>query len=566
MRSSDASAARFDHEYDVVVVGSGCSGLTTALVAAKKGLRVLVLEKTDFLGGTTAFSGGGVWIPHNKHQEQIGVQDSRQEAERYMHEVLGDLYDQEKVGAFLETGPKMVDWMEQYTAVKFKPVPLPDYHPSKPGASVGRTLLTEAFDGRKLGSRVKEIRYPIRGYSAFGSMQADPADLPILTAPFSSFRNLAFGSKKIARYLLDLVRYGKGTELANGNALVGRLFYSALEAGVDFWRNSAPKSTEGREGSVESLMVSRDGGPPVRVRALRGVVLASGGLGRSHVAEKFVPHEWTAVPRGNVGDGILLAEAAGAHLPPPNEQNAIFAPMSLLHRSDGTVWRYPHFSIDRSKPGSLIVSRDGKRFANESSPYQEFVKTMHAKHIKRAFFIGDSVFLRKYGMGMALPWPYPIGSLLRHGYLIQGRTIRELARKMEVDETTLENTVSHFNRQALAGKDDDFHRGENIYDRFYGDERVWPNTSLAACAKAPFYALPLVPGNVSITWGVETNKDAQVVRADGSPISGLYAVGCDQNTVMKGAYPGGGSSIGPGMTFGFRAAEHLVAVVTTKTE
>ncbi|KAJ5659298.1 fumarate reductase/succinate dehydrogenase flavoprotein [Penicillium longicatenatum] len=256
-------------------------------------------------------------------------------------------------------------------------------------------------------------------------------------------------------------------------------------------------------------------------------------------------------------------QAARRHVPEPD--SVIFEwpsrvccrlPVAVSH---GTVWRYPHFAIDRAKPGSLIVGPDGKRFANESEPYQEFVSTMHERGIKRAFFIADRAFIRKYGMGMALPWPLPIGGLFRQGYLVRGSTLAELARKIEVDATSLQETVSRFNGYAHTGRDEEFKRGENIYDRFYSDATVSPNPSLAPCIKGPFYALPLVPRNVSIMWGVTTNKDARGLGTQMKPIRGLYTVGCEQNSVMRGQYPGGGSSIGPGMTFGFRAAEHAVS-------
>jgi succinate dehydrogenase/fumarate reductase flavoprotein subunit len=556
----DATARTYDAEYDVVVVGSGCSGLTTAVVAAKKGLRVLVLEKTNFYGGTTAYSGGGAWIPCNKHQQGIGIQDSRSQAESYLVKIVGeDVVFGEKMQAFLDSGPNMVEWME-HNAVKFKGVPLPDYHPGQLGSSIGRTILTEAFDGQGLGRRIRQIRCPMKGFSALGTMQADPAELGILTAPFKTVSNFIYCTRKISRYFLDLLRCGKGTQMANGNALIGQLYTTCLAQGVDFWRNSAavaPLLGDGVKNGVEGLVVSCESGASTRVRARRGTMLTSGGLGRSPSSHKHVPHEWTAVPRGNQGDGISIAMQAGAHIPPPNKQNAIFAPISLLHRPDGTVWRYPHFALDRAKPGSIIVGPKGGRFANESEPYQEFVGKMHEQGIKRAFFIADRTFLRKYGMGIALPWPLPIGGLLRQGYLIRGSTLTELARKIEVDATCLQETVSHFNECTRNGRDDEFKRGETIYDRFYGDATVLPNPSLAPCVTGPFYALPLVPGNVSIMWGVTTNKDAQVLDNQMKPIPGLYALGCDQNSVMGGQYPGGGSSIGPGMTFAFRAAEHV---------
>ncbi|KEF55570.1 uncharacterized protein A1O9_08320 [Exophiala aquamarina CBS 119918] len=542
--------------YDVVVVGSGCSGLTAAFVAAKHSLKVLVIEKTQYFGGTTAYSGGGAWIPVNKHQPSIGVQDSANQADTYLHEVLGDSYDTRMVPAFLKTGPEMVKWMEDNSTVRFKPVPLPDYHVSKKGASTGRTILTEKFDGRRLGPLIKNVRYPIQGYSAFGTMQADPAELPVLTNPFGSITNLTLATKKILRYALDLLRYGKGTDLANGNALVGRLLFSVQQQGVELWHNSAATKPITDNGRLTGLRVLRDGNETT-VYARKGVVLASGGFGRSKEATQFVPHEWCASPRGNTGDGKRIGVECGGVLPPKNISNAIFAPISLLNTSRGPVRRFPHFAIDRSKPGSIIVGPDGRRFANESEPYQEFVGVMHRKGIKKAYYIGDRTHLRKYGMGMALPSPYPIWRLLQQGYLISAPTIAALADKIGVLAANLERTISDHNSFAKTGIDTQFHRGENDYDRFYGDPRVQPNHNLRACATGPFYALPLYPGNVSTVYGLITNTDAQVLDQKGDVIPGLYAVGCDQNNVFKGSYPGGGSSIGPGMTFGYRAGRKL---------
>ncbi|OCK81380.1 fumarate reductase/succinate dehydrogenase flavo protein [Lepidopterella palustris CBS 459.81] len=533
--------AKYDHEYDVVVVGSGCSGLTAAVVAAKRGQKVLVVEKTGYYGGTTAYSGGGAWIPNNKHQPALGVKDSKENADTYLHGVLDTLYEPEKTKAFLETGPKMVEWMENNTEVRFKPVPLPDYHVSKEGASTGRTILTRQFDGRRLGHRVKEVRYPIQGYSAFGTMQVDPEELPAFTNPFGSFSNLLHDTRRVLRY-----------------ALVGRLFYSGISEGVQFWNNSPAIKSIVNQG-VRGIVVQRNG-KEESIRARKGVVLASGGFGRSPEAKEYVGHDWTVQPRGNVGDGKRIGAESGGALPEKNPHNAIYAPISLLQMANGTIRRYPHFAIDRSKPGSIIVGPDGKRFANESDPYQEFIKTMHERGIRTAFFIGDSDFLKKYGMGMALPWPYPTGNLIRRGYLISAPTLDELARKIEVDAATLHQTVGKCNEHARTGHDAEFNRGENRYDNFYGDANAKPNPNLGLCQKPPFYALRLYPGNVSTMWGLVTNKDAQVLDSTGTPVPGLYAVGCDQNSVFRGQYPGGGSSIGPGMTFGFRAGEHLAGL------
>ncbi|KAI9836038.1 MAG: hypothetical protein M1819_001649 [Sarea resinae] len=532
--------------------------MTAAVVAASHGLKVLVLEKTKYYGGTTAYSGGGAWIPNNKHQPAIGVEDSREQAETYLHHILGDLYNAKKVESFLDSAPKMVDWLEKNSSVKFKPVPLPDYHIGTEGSNVGRTILTQEFDGRELGRLVKDLRYPLQGYSAFGSMQADPAELGMLTNPFGNLKNFSHGTARITRYLVDLVRYGKGTELANGNALAGRLLHSAIQKNVDVW-NESPAIKPIVDSSRVAGLVVRKNGKDVSIGTRHGVVLASGGFGRSEEMKSYLPHEWSAQPRGNTGDGKRIGLESGGALGPVNPDNGIFAPISLRTPKSGPVRRFPHFAIDRAKPGSIIVDTSGTRFANESQPYQEFVRTMHEKKIDKAFFIADSVFLKKYGMGMALPWPYPVGRLIREGYLISAPSIPALAAKLEISPSTLEATVSACNEHARTGVDTAFHRGENLYDTFYGDAGNKPNPSLGVCAKGPFYALPLYPGNVSTIFGLQTDEHARVVDGHGEVVQGLFAVGCDQNSVMRGTYPGGGSSIGPGMTFGYRAGLKLAS-------
>lgn len=551
-----------DHTVDLIVVGSGCAGLSSALVAAKQGLKVLVLEKSNFFGGTTAYSGGGAWIPANKHQPSVGItDDSLEKADVYLKRVVGDLYNPSLVRAFLEAGPKMVDWMEENTAMRFKPVLLPDYHEKQPGSSIARTLLTREFDASVLGrDRLREVRYTLQGYHAFGSMQADPSELACLAHPFSTFANITATARKVFRYAWDLVRYSKGAVVANGNALVARLLYSCTQnpSSITLWKNSpVVKTLLDGERRVVGAVVRQKNGVERTVNARRGVILASGGFGRHPDAHKILRHDWTVQPRHNVGDGLRMATESGGVLPPQNPDNGIYAPISLLHKRDGQVRRYPHFGVDRCKPGSVIVGPDGRRFENESAPYQEFVKKMHGLSIKKAFFIGDANFLRRYGMGMALPGPLPTRHLVKQGYLIRAKTLDELARKIEVDADTLKATISECNENAQRGVDPAFGRGETKYDRSYGDaSRGLKNPNLGPCERAPFYAVPLYPGNVSTVYGVSTDENARVLNADGKPVEGLYAVGLDQNSVMRGTYPGGGSSIGPGMTFGFRAAMH----------
>jgi succinate dehydrogenase/fumarate reductase flavoprotein subunit len=269
-----------------------------------------------------------------------------------------------------------------------------------------------------------------------------------------------------------------------------------------------------------------------------------------------MPPRWSVQPSKNMGDGIKLGRQSGAVLPPLNTSNGIYAPASLLQTGE-TTRRYLHFSLDRTKPGSFIVGPDGHRFFNEAAPYQEFVQTMMDKKLEVAYFIGDKRFLQKYGMGMALPWPYPVGSLIRQGYLIEAPSISKLAEKINVPAKALESTVSHVNAMADTSIDEDFKRGGNAYDKFYGDPSNKPNPNLGKCEKGPFYALKLYPGHVSTMFGLNVDEESRVLGDGNKPIEGLYAVGCDQNSLMMGIYPGGGSSIGPGMTFGFKLGFHL---------
>lgn len=245
-------------------------------------------------------------------------------------------------------------------------------------------------------------------------------------------------------------------------------------------------------------------------------------------------------------------------MPPPNPKNGVFAPVSILRTRSGQVRRYPHFSIDRTKPGSIIVNTDGRRFANEAEPYQEFVQTMHEQGIEKAFIVADSRFLRRYGMGMALPWPMSPRALIAQGYLIKARMLHDLADKIQVPPEALRDTVSACNENAAKGIDPEFGRGQSSYDLFYGDPSAgFPNPSLGTCTQPPFYAVTLYPGNVCSTYGLQTNAKAQVLDTSNKVLPGLYAVGLDANSIMRGEYPGGGSSIGPAMTFGYIAGMSL---------
>lgn len=550
-------------EVDVLVVGSGAAGLTTAVVAAHAGLKVLLVEKAKHYGGTTAYSLGAPWIIANHHQKALGVEDDPGAGERYLRSTLGDLYDPEKVAAYIASGTEMVSYMEAHTEVRWDGVPMPDYFPDAEGFRFGRTLLTREYDGSVLGPYLQQLRPPLAGFSSvFGGMQVDPRDAGALKGVFRRPGAFLFTVRKLLAYGRDRVRHGRGAYLANGNALVGRLLRSALDAGVELWRSAPAVRLVTEDGAVKGAVVQKDG-KSVTVRVRRGVVLASGGFGASaELRTKYIPYPQAHLsmqPEENVGDGLRLGQEAGGLLGEVNPENGVWVPVSVLRHKDGSVAKYPHFGPDRGKPGSIVVDADGRRFVNEATGYQPFVHAMHERGITTAHFIGDRKFLRSYGMGFALPAPYPIGSFIRRGYLIEAQTVTALAKKLGIDPATLEQTIVEFNEHARRGEDPVFGRGDNVYDHSQGDYEHVLNPNVGPLGNGPYYAVALHPGDVSTVLGMDTNADGQVRSGDGGVVPGLYAVGLDQHSVMRGVYPGGGSGIGPGMTFGYRAARHIAA-------
>ena len=552
-----------DINADVVVIGSGAAGLSAAIVAARAGLDVVVLEKTRWLGGTTAFSAGGLWVPNNRHQRESGIEDSPDKAMAYARALLGNLMETEKIEAYLATGPEMVDWFEANTDVAFFTNGSSDYEMGLPGATHGRTLVPPPFDGDLLGPDLARLRPALPQASVFGSMQVgyygDIGHVLNAHRAWASFRHTA---GLVARFVRDLVRHGRGARLANGNALVGRLVASARAAGVRLW-TEAPALSLVLEGGAVRGVVARREGVETAVGARHGVVLASGGFGaNSDLRAKHIPLAaagWSLQPEGSTGDGIAIGEAAGGIFRTDNAANGIWCPMSAMKGNDGRMVPFPHLFLDRHCPGSLIVDPRGRRFINESTHYQNFGNTMIAEGIERCWLVADHRAQRRYGMGHAKPEPYPTAPFVRSGYLKKGRTLRELAGEIGIDPASLEATVAAFNAHAAHGEDPDFGRGQDVYSRGMGDPTHAPNPCLAPLLEAPFYAIEIRPGDLSSVCGLDTDARARVMGRDGSPIPGLYAAGLDANTVFRGTYPGGGASLGPAMTFGYIAARDIAA-------
>lgn len=547
-------------ETDIVIIGSGAAGLTAAITARVAGLEALVVEKTNVFGGTTAYSGGAPWIPCNHVMGRIGLSDTREAADTYLHAVLGDGYDADLVNAYLDNAATMLRFMEEHSEVRFKPFPLPDYESDLPGAARSRSLLTESFDGRLLGDRLSDLRMPLPQLMLFGSMQIEGADIHPMRHALKTWAGFKHTTGVMKRFVIDRISHGRGTRIVNGNALAARLFYSAIQSGVTLWSNSPANELIVEDGVVRGVMVEREGRRE-EIRAKHGVLLATGGYGASaEMRRKHVPfaeHHYSLQPDGNVGDGVRMGTAVGAFHDPAHAGDCIWTPVSVHRKRDGSIVKYPHIFIDRAMPGCIAVDPSGRRFVNEGSSYQKFVGTMHRRELTKVHLVANRDFLRNYGMGLVRPAPFSERAYVHDGYLIEAPTLEALAEKIGVPPSALKDTVARFNASAVRGEDPEFGRGADALSRFRGDATHTPNPGIAPIGEGPYYAVAIHPGDLSTVGGLETNGRAQVLNAAGVPIPGLYAAGLDMNSMMRGRYPGGGSSIGPAMTFGYIAARQM---------
>jgi succinate dehydrogenase/fumarate reductase flavoprotein subunit len=551
---------------DVLVVGSGAGGLAAAVTARIRKLDVLVVEKAPVFGGTTAWSGGWLWIPCNVHARRAGSTDTISAARGYLEAELGAAFDAEKVDAFLAAGPQMVEFFERETALQFVPGLLtPDFHAHSPGAGVGRPVCAAPFDGRELGGLIAKLRPPLPEIAVLGMAIAAGADLRHFMNATRKPSSAWYAAKRFARHGLDMLRHGRGMHLVNGNALVARLLKSASVQGVRLWTDAPVRALDVADGAVVGARVATPDGV-VRVIARRGVVLACGGF--PHDVERrraLFPHaptgreHWSAAPPPNTGDGLRLAESAGAAVA-LTRQPAAWAPVSQVRHHDGSVGHFPHL-IDRAKPGVIAVTVEGKRFVNEAGSYHDFIVALHAVtppgRDAVAWLVADHRTLRRYGLGFAKPFPFPLGPYLRTGYLKRGATPEALAPECGIDAARFAATLAEFNAGARNGDDPAFGRGSTPFNRFGGDSEHHPNPCVAPVSIAPYYAVKVLPGSLGTFAGIHTDAAGRALRQDGSPVAGLYAVGNDMASIMGGQYPGGGITLGPAMTFGYLAALHL---------
>lgn len=542
-------ARKFTHTTDVVVLGSGGAGLTSAIAAQDGGAQVMLLEKSNRIGGTTAVSGGVVWIPCNSHMAEVGCEDSRADAMTYLRRITEGRTDEVLLERFLDAGPEMLRFLEAKTSLRFAPlVKYPDYHPELPGGKMGgRSLEPGLFDTNELGTwKDKLRRSPVFGGTPMTVTEAtswgvfsDPLKLP--------YAELG------KRYKQGLVCYG--------GSLVGRLLKALLDRKLEPLLETAARELIVEDGRVVGVRAER-AGTELNIRALRGVVLASGGFEwNAELVNRFLGDRVTHPnsPPISDGDGLKMAMSVGADL--GNMGEAWWCPTVNVpgETYDGKPLNRGDFSI-RSLPHSIIVNGRGQRFVNEACNYNDLMKPFfdfdpvaYAPRNRPAFLIVDAQYLEKYIMVTAVPgMPTP-------DWIVQAPTLTELALKVGIDAEGLEATVKRFNGFSEEGVDLDFKRGLSSYDHFYGDPKHGKNPNLGTLSKAPFYALPVQLGAIGTKGGARIDEHGRVVHVGGRPVPGLYAAGNVTSGLMAAGYPGAGATIGVAMTFGFLAGRHAAA-------
>jgi len=555
---------------DVLVVGTGASGMAAAVTAARQGLEVLVVEKEARYGGTTARSGGWLWIPGTRLATEQGIVEPPGAARTYLRHEATTHFDEARVDAFLENGPKAIDFFTRNTCVQFDMPPVfPDYHAEAVGGQPGgRSMVTRPFDGRALGERVKQLQPALPELTVFGMMLGSGAEIKHFMRAFKSLESFAYVTRRLSRHFLDVLRHGRGMTLTNGNALAGRLARAGMDENIPVWLSSPVRRLVVEHDGIAGAIVEREG-RAVQVNARAGVVLACGGFPYDVERRKALfPHaptgreHFSPSPSTNTGDGLRLAESVGGRVDDTIPHAAAWVPTSVTTRPDGSQGVMPHF-IDRAKPGVIAVTPKGRRFTNEGNSYHDFVQAMVAacegEPEVSAWLLCDHKALRNYGLGCVAPFPLPIGRHLKSGYLKRGATVAELARRIGVDPATLERTVAEFNEGARRGEDPAFGKGSKAYNRYQGDANVQPNPCVAPLEHGPFYAIRLVVGDIGTFAGLVTDARTRVLDADRRPIKGLYAVGNDAASVMGGNYPGAGITLGPALTFGYIAGMELAA-------
>ncbi len=557
----------FDHAVDVLIVGSGGGGMTAALTATASGLSALVIEKSSHFGGSTALSGGGIWVPGAPSQRREGYVPSPEGVVEYLRQITDGLVSDARIRQYVESSPKMLELLEGLSGwLEFVWKPgYADYYPELPGGSeLGSTINVPPIDLRKLGADEQKLLAPLA--LAPKGIWLGPKELRSFYRIRQSWAGKGVLLKLIARMVRARV-FGERMA-AIGQSLVARLRLAMREHGIPLWLD-APMTEllTDADGSVIGALVDRDG-KAQRIAARHGVILASGGFDHDLAWRKEllpeVEQDWSFGNPAAMGDGIRAGEKVGAATDLLDE--AWWFP--AIQWPDG---RMQFMLNERMMPAQFIVNGDGKRFINEAAPYMDFGHAMidgqrsGVTHIP-CWLITDHRSFNRYVVGGHLPIPkvplapVPTGrkvpaAWLESGVVKAATNWDEMATKIDVPAAQLRETARRFNELAHKGHDDDFNRGDSVYDNYYGDPTL-PNPNLYPLGDPPYYAFRIVLGDLGTSGGLLTDEYARVLRPDETVVPGLYAVGNTSAAVMGRSYAGAGATIGPAMTFGFVAAKH----------
>lgn len=534
-------------QFDVVVLGTGAAGLTAAVAAHESGASVVVFEKADLVGGTTAWSGGQVWIPNNPHMPEVGVADSREKSIEYIMSLSRDMLEQPLVEAYVDAGPEMIELLEAKTPVQFYAVAgMPDYHPEFPGGSPG-------------GGRTLEC--PIFPFDELGDWASRVTPSPYFHDPRITMSETSLGKAVPEPPSEDeLARRSIRNERGSGQALAGRLLRACLDRGIEPRTSCAGQSLLIEDGAVVGVMVETPDGP-LEVRATKGVILASGGFEwNEQLRRAFLrgPMSHPVSIETNTGDGLLMAMKAGAML--SNMREAWWIPVGEVPLDSNPMGKVL-VNGQRTLPHSIMVNRRGRRFTNEAANYNAFGAAFHVEDVSRfeyanlpCWLVFDQTYVDKYGFrvtagdvgGQAPSW------------VPRGETPAELAAELGIDGDALEATIERWNELCLEGHDPDFGRGNSAFDCWWGDphRKGRRDATLGPLTRGPFYAYQIHSGTLGTKGGPRVDPSARVLDLSGSPIPGLYAAGNVMGSPFGMTYGGPGGTIGPAMVFGYLAGQH----------
>jgi 3-oxosteroid 1-dehydrogenase len=558
----------WDDAADFVVVGSGAGGMAGAVVAHECGASALVLEKTDRYGGTTALSGGVVWIPNNDGMREAGIPDSDEDAVTYLGQLVGETVPAARLRTYVRQSAEMVRFFGAHTSLRFMAAErYADYYPELPGGKHGgRSMEPVPISLYRLGEEWTRMRWPdyLTGFLRFSvTVKESRAMMDMSLAGY-----LAIARRVLVHYL-DLPSRLRGLpnrRLTLGRALIAHCRLALLDRGIPLWLDTEASELVVERQRVVGVVVRRNGST-LRIAARRGVLLAAGGMGHAiamRTAHGQLPsgEGFSSAAPGDTGDAIRMGAAIGAGL--GFMGSAWWTPS--VRRPDGAM---AALISGKSMPGSIFVDGTGRRYCNEAAPYEDVIKAQWANHRRGnpsvpAWMIFDARYRHHYAVGLLPPGKIQSDERMPReyrdgGFLHRAGSIAELAALIGVDAQALADTVARHNDFARSGKDLDFGRGDSLSDRYYSDPTVGPNPSLAPIVAAPFYALAIYPGDLGTKGGLQCDEFARVLREDGSVIEGLYATGNSSASVMGDTYPGAGATIGPSMTFAYVAARHACA-------